>query len=105
MAAERPRALWHTAEDLFQYVTPDYTARVAQVVGAVAASLGRAGAPASIAGTGNAAGPALTWMAPSTGAVDHFVVCGPLGDGEPLSFACPRRADVVRAASSCTYDP
>ena len=65
----------HTAEDLFQYVTPDYTARVAQVVAAVAASLGRApDAPGSIAGSGTAAGPALTWAAPSTGAVDHFVV-------------------------------
>ena len=65
----------HTAEDLFQYVTPDYTARVAQIVAAVAASLGRAPSPpASIGGSGNAAGPALTWAAPSAGAVDHFAV-------------------------------
>lgn len=65
----------HTAQDLFQYVTPDYTARVARVVAAVAASLGRApDAPASIAGSGNAAAPALTWAVPRTGAVDHFVV-------------------------------
>ena len=83
----------HTAEDLFQYVTPDYTARVAQVVAAVAASLGRApDAPGSIAGSGNAAGPALDWAAPSTGAVESFCRRGPPGDRELLSFARTRGA-------------
>jgi hypothetical protein len=67
----------HTAQDLFQYVTPDYTARVAQVVAAVAASLARApAAPSSISGSGNAAAPMLKWAPPDTGAVDHYVVAG-----------------------------
>jgi Zn-dependent M28 family amino/carboxypeptidase len=65
----------HTAQDLFQYVTPDYTARVAQIVAAVAANLGRApDAPSSVTGNGTAAAPTLAWTAPSTPVNDHFVV-------------------------------
>ena len=65
----------HTADDLYQYVTPDYTPRIAQVVASVAASLARAPAsPGSIGGSGNAGAPSLTWVAPSTGAIDHYVV-------------------------------
>jgi hypothetical protein len=65
----------HSEQDLFQYVTPEFTARVAQVVAAVAASLARApAAPGSITGGGTAAQPSLTWTAPPTGIVDHFVV-------------------------------
>lgn len=65
----------HTGQDLFTYVTPAYTARVAQVVAAVAASLARApDAPGGIAASGNAAAPTLTWTAPATGNVDHYVV-------------------------------
>jgi Zn-dependent M28 family amino/carboxypeptidase len=65
----------HSPNDLFQYVTPDYSARIAQVVAAVAASLARApDAPGGITGSGTAAAPMLTWTAPGTGAVDHYVV-------------------------------
>ncbi|HLK36964.1 MAG TPA: M28 family metallopeptidase [Polyangiaceae bacterium] len=65
----------HSPNDLFTYVTPPYTARVAEVVASVAASLARApDAPGSFAVSGNGAGPALTWTAPGTGAVHHYVV-------------------------------
>jgi Zn-dependent M28 family amino/carboxypeptidase len=65
----------HSPNDLFMYVTPDYTARVAQIVAAVAASLARApDAPGSITGSGTAAAPMLTWAAPGTGTVDHYAV-------------------------------
>jgi Zn-dependent M28 family amino/carboxypeptidase len=65
----------HSPNDLFMYVTPDYTARIAQIVAAVAASLARApDAPAGITGGGTAAMPMLTWTAPAIGAVDHYVV-------------------------------
>jgi Zn-dependent M28 family amino/carboxypeptidase len=65
----------HSPNDLFTYVTPDYTARIAQIVAAVAASLARApDAPGGITGAGTAATPALTWTAPTTGPVDHYVV-------------------------------
>jgi hypothetical protein len=64
----------HSPNDLAMYVTPTYTARVAQVVAAVAASLARApDAPRAIAATGNAFSPKLTWAAPA-GPVDHYVV-------------------------------
>jgi hypothetical protein len=61
----------HTANDLFQFVTPTYTARVASVVGSVLASLARA--PASPAGF-SYDGAAFSWMPPKTGAPDHYVV-------------------------------
>jgi hypothetical protein len=65
----------HSPNDLAMYVTPTYTARVAQVVAAVAASLARApDAPRAIAATGNAFSPKLTWAAPAAGPVDHYVV-------------------------------
>jgi hypothetical protein len=65
----------HSPNDLFAYVTPTYTARVAQVVASVAASLARApDAPASLSVAGNAAGPMLSWSAPANGKVDHYVV-------------------------------
>jgi Zn-dependent M28 family amino/carboxypeptidase len=67
----------HSPNDLMMYVTPGYTARVAQVVIASAASLARAPAPPqSIAATGTAAGPiTLAWSAPTSGSpVDHYVL-------------------------------
>lgn len=65
----------HSPNDLPTFVTPAYTTRIAQVVGAVAASLARApDAPASVAVGGKAASPMLTWSMPSTGPVDHYVV-------------------------------
>jgi Zn-dependent M28 family amino/carboxypeptidase len=65
----------HSPNDLFVYITPAYTARIAQVVASVAASLARApDPPLSLAVTGNAGGPMLSWSAPDAGAVDHYVV-------------------------------
>jgi hypothetical protein len=65
----------HTGQDLFQYVTPPYTANVAQVVASVAASLARAtDAPGGIGASGNASAPSVTWTAPASGIVDHYVV-------------------------------
>jgi Zn-dependent M28 family amino/carboxypeptidase len=65
----------HSPNDLFMYVTPSYTARVAQVVASVAASLARApDAPSSLSVSGSGGGPMLNWSAPTTGAVDHYVV-------------------------------
>jgi hypothetical protein len=66
----------HSPNDLFAYVTPAYTARVAQVVASVAASLARApDAPSSFSVSGNGGGPMLSWSPPTTGAaVDHYVV-------------------------------
>jgi acetylornithine deacetylase/succinyl-diaminopimelate desuccinylase-like protein len=67
----------HSPNDLTEYVTPDYTQRIAQIVVASVASLARAPSPPlSIAVTGSAAGPVtLTWSPPASGsAVDHYVV-------------------------------
>jgi Zn-dependent M28 family amino/carboxypeptidase len=65
----------HSPNDLLAYVTPTYTGRVAQVVASVAASLARApDAPTSLSVSGNSGGPMLSWSAPTTGAVDHYVV-------------------------------
>jgi hypothetical protein len=72
----------HTPDDVLQYVTPAYTARVAAVVAATAASLASAPAPAgALHATGPAASPSLSWSAPPTGGVDHFVVAArPAGE-------------------------
>jgi hypothetical protein len=66
----------HSPNDLFQYVTPAYSARIAQIVAAVAASLARApDAPGGITVSGTAGAPRIAWTAPSTGSsVDHYVV-------------------------------
>lgn len=69
----------HSPNDLPMYVTPDYAARMTQVVIASAASLARAPAPpGSINVTGNAAGPVtVSWAAPGSGSsVDHYVLAG-----------------------------
>jgi len=69
----------HSPNDLLMYVTPDYAARITQVVIASAASLARAPAPpAMINVTGSATGPVTVgWAAPKSGvAVDHYVVAG-----------------------------
>jgi acetylornithine deacetylase/succinyl-diaminopimelate desuccinylase-like protein len=68
----------HSPMDLADFVTPTYTARVAQIVLAVAATLARAPtAPLMPSATGNAGGATLSWMAPSSGAaVDHYVLVG-----------------------------
>jgi hypothetical protein len=72
-----PGSHQHTGDDLPAYVSPAYTARIAQVAVAVGASLARAPMPpqmSSVAGTGT--GPwTPTWSAPGSGtAVDHYVV-------------------------------
>ncbi|HMJ53299.1 MAG TPA: M28 family peptidase [Polyangiaceae bacterium] len=67
----------HTADDLPMYVSPDYTARITQLVVAVGASLARAPtAPRSATVTGTGSGPwTIGWMAPASGpAVDHYVI-------------------------------
>jgi leucyl aminopeptidase len=65
----------HTPDDLFAYVTPAYTARVARLVIAVGSSLARApSAPVAFAASGTADSPSLTWTAPTFGNVDHYVV-------------------------------
>jgi Zn-dependent M28 family amino/carboxypeptidase len=65
----------HSPNDLAVYVTPAYTARVAQIVAAVTASLARApAAPRSFTVTGDATGPTLAWVASTTDAIDHYVV-------------------------------
>jgi acetylornithine deacetylase/succinyl-diaminopimelate desuccinylase-like protein len=67
----------HSPNDLPMYVTPAYTARIAQVVTAVAASLARAPTPPQMGvATGSGAGPwTLSWSAPASGpAVDHYVI-------------------------------
>ena len=69
----------HSPNDQMAYVTPAYTARVAQVVISSIASLARAPSPPqSVTASGNAAGPVvLAWASPASGsAVDHYVVAG-----------------------------
>jgi hypothetical protein len=66
----------HSPDDLYQYVTPSYTGRVAQVVAASAASLARAPTPPQSLSvqrlsSGNLK---LTWTPPSSGPVDHYVI-------------------------------
>jgi len=65
----------HTGSDLVMYVTPSYTARIAQIVVAVAASLARAPTPpTAVTATGNAGAVELRWSRPAVGSVDHYVV-------------------------------
>ena len=67
----------HSPNDLPMYVTPAYTARIAQVVIAVGASLARAPTPPQMASAlGSSGGPwTLAWSAPATGpAVDHYAI-------------------------------
>ena len=67
----------HSSNDLPRYVTPGYTARVAQVVAATAASLARAStAPDSMSARRISSDSIeLTWSAPAAGpAVDHYVI-------------------------------
>jgi hypothetical protein len=75
--AGMPGSHQHTADDLPMYVTPDYTARITQLVVSVGASLARAPmAPRSLTAAGSGSGPwTLGWMAPATGpAVHHYVI-------------------------------
>ena len=65
----------HTGSDLVMYITPSYTARIAQLVVAAAASLARAPTPpTAVTATGNASAVELRWSQPQVGTVDHYVV-------------------------------
>jgi hypothetical protein len=65
----------HTAQDIVDFVTPPYTARVAQVVVAVAASLARAPSPpTSMVVSGSASSASVSFAAPPGDPVDHYVV-------------------------------
>jgi acetylornithine deacetylase/succinyl-diaminopimelate desuccinylase-like protein len=67
----------HTPNDLFAYVTPDFTARVTQVVVASVSSLARAPtAPQNMVASGlSSTSTSISWSAPVSGpAVDHYVI-------------------------------
>ena len=66
----------HSPNDLVKFITPTYAASIAQVMGAVAASLARApGAPQNFTASGNSVqGVTLSFNGPQNGDVDHFVV-------------------------------
>ena len=66
----------HSPNDLVQFITPSYAARIAQVMASVAASLARApDSPLNFTATGNAIqGIKLNFNGPQDGDVDHFVV-------------------------------
>ncbi len=66
----------HSPEDIVAYVTPAYTARIAQVVVATAGSLARApAAPRMFVAVGRAMDTiSLRWTSPASGNPDHYVV-------------------------------
>jgi hypothetical protein len=66
----------HSMDDLYQYVTPSYTARVAQVVAATAASLARAPTPPQSLRVQRLSSGRLklAWSPPASGRVDHYVI-------------------------------
>jgi hypothetical protein len=66
----------HSPHDQVQFITPTYAARIAQVIGAVAASLARApDAPQNFTASGNSVqGITPSFVGPDEGDVDHFVV-------------------------------
>src|SRR4029077_13757710 len=66
----------HSPNDLVQFITPSYAARIAQVMASVAASLARApGSPTNFTASGNSAqGVQVNFEDPDGGNVDHFVV-------------------------------
>ena len=65
----------HSPNDQVQFITPTYASRIAQVIGAVAASLARApDAPQNFTASGNSVrGITLSFTGPQDGDVDHFV--------------------------------
>jgi hypothetical protein len=67
----------HSPNDLYLYLTPAYTAQLAQVAAASAAGLARASTPprSMIAQRLSASSVRLSWTAPASGpAADHFVI-------------------------------
>jgi acetylornithine deacetylase/succinyl-diaminopimelate desuccinylase-like protein len=92
----------HTGDDLFQYVTPAYTAQVTQLVLAAAAHLAKApSSPNALVVSGNSSAPSLSWSAPAHGAVDHYVVAA-----RPVSenFYHARRIYNATAATPTSAD-
>ena len=70
----------HSPNDLFVYVTPDFTARLTQVEVASAASLARAPTPPlNMIATGvSSSAVQLAWSPPASGSpVDHYVISAP----------------------------
>jgi hypothetical protein len=72
----------HSPNDLVQYITPRYAARIAQVMASVAASLARApGAPTEFNASGNAVQAVrVRFDEPEGGRVHHFVVAARSGN-------------------------
>ncbi len=66
----------HSPNDLVQFITPSYAARIAQVMASVAASLARApGSPKNFTASDNSAqGVQVSFDGPDGGNVDHFIV-------------------------------
>jgi hypothetical protein len=67
----------HSPNDLMLYVTPAYTAQVAQVAAAIAANLGRAPTPprSMTARRLSSSSVGLSWTAPASGPpIDHYVI-------------------------------
>jgi hypothetical protein len=66
----------HSPHDQVQFITPPYAAGIAQVIGAVAASLARApDAPQSFTASGNSVqGITPSFTGPAEGDVDHFAI-------------------------------
>jgi hypothetical protein len=67
----------HTGNDLFTFVTPDYTARIIRLIVSTAASLARASTPPQTftAKRIDANTVSVTWAAPSAGPlVDHYII-------------------------------
>jgi hypothetical protein len=65
----------HSPNDISAFTTPEYTARVTQLVVATAASLARApGAPRDVVVSGDRQQATIKWSPPLAGGVDHFVI-------------------------------
>ncbi|HKD16825.1 MAG TPA: M28 family metallopeptidase [Thermoanaerobaculia bacterium] len=66
----------HSPNDLVQFLTLGYSAKIAQVMASVAASLARApGSPRNFTATGNSVqGVTVNFIPPDVGQVDHFIV-------------------------------
>jgi Peptidase family M28 len=82
--ANFPTSHQHTGRDLAEFVTPEYTARITQVVVATAANLARApAAPQDLAVVGDAInGVTITWNPPSSGAAVNDYVIAARSTGE-----------------------
>lgn len=96
----------HSPDDRYEYVTPAYTARMAQVVVAAAASLARAPTPPrSLTVQRLSSGRLkLTWAAPSSGPVEHYVIAARGIDENLYRSGVMVRGDVVASTLSRADD-